>query len=418
MSSEAVSSKKNMSGEAASSKKNMSAEAASSKKTMSAQAASSSSVLFLDEPQVGVIETIIVMLCRIWDVSAVTGRYLSTDLVVSDARGNIIHCTARANIAHNFIKLKEEGIYSIKNFVVEPNKEEYSIRKDDTFILKFDGATTVRKSLVKADGFVRHPFQLMDFDSVQPTNNKYLIDVARYITNVGRSIQQRTGSRTLNFYLANQSSSTLIFDDAAIPALKELEGGEQVRIDNIRTKKAGTTHRVVVRSARKQPPKSWGDGGAISTTNQWSSISMFRLELGVSDETTHVVVVMFGETASELVKCSADSIAQGEEEIHSAETAKESAGSSTVDAITNPQTSLGKRLCKHPSVSTPWKPSEEKKSRRKGYQSQKEQKRAKKPIRNEETSTREIFEANIESRIKTVVEKSQESKEKDKGKVK
>ncbi|GJX83436.1 retrovirus-related pol polyprotein from transposon TNT 1-94, partial [Tanacetum coccineum] len=45
----------------------------------------------------------------------------------------------------------------------------------------------------------------------------------------------------------------------------------------------------------------------------------------------------------------------------------------------------------------------------KGYQSQKEQKRAKKPIRNEETSTREILEANIESRIKTVVEKSQET---------
>ncbi|GJT67425.1 retrovirus-related pol polyprotein from transposon TNT 1-94, partial [Tanacetum coccineum] len=37
--------------------------------------------------------------------------------------------------------------------------------------------------------------------------------------------------------------------------------------------------------------------------------------------------------------------------------------------------------------------------------------------RNEETSTRVRFEANIESRIKTVVEKSQESKEKDKGKM-
>ncbi|GJW86681.1 hypothetical protein Tco_0162021 [Tanacetum coccineum] len=48
----------------------------------------------------------------------------------------------------------------------------------------------------------------------------------------------------------------------------------------------------------------------------------------------------------------------------------------------------------------------------KGYQSQKEQK----PTRNEETSTRERFEANIESWIKTVVEKSQESKERDKGK--
>nr|GEX85483.1 hypothetical protein [Tanacetum cinerariifolium] len=78
--------------------------------------------------------------------------------------------------------------------------------------------------------------------------------------------------------------------------------------------------------------------------------AMFRLELRVFDETAHVVVVMFDETASKL--------------IHSAETAKESAGSSTIDAITNPQTSLGKRLCKHPSVSTLLKPSEEKKSKR------------------------------------------------------
>ncbi|GJY33400.1 hypothetical protein Tco_0417869 [Tanacetum coccineum] len=44
----------------------------------------------------------------------------------------------------------------------------------------------------------------------------------------------------------------------------------------------------------------------------------------------------------------------------------------------------------------------------------KKSKNEQKPTRNEETSTRERFEANIESRIKTVVEKRQESKEKDK----
>ncbi|GKD51839.1 hypothetical protein Tco_1280815, partial [Tanacetum coccineum] len=37
-----------------------------------------------------------------------------------------------------------------------------------------------------------------------------------------------------------------------------------------------------------------------------------------------------------------------------------------------------------------------------------------KPTRNEETSTRERFEANFKSRIKTVVEKRQESRRKDK----
>ncbi|GJX96835.1 zinc finger, CCHC-type containing protein [Tanacetum coccineum] len=176
-----------MSGEAASSKNKitMSTESASLPKVMPTQAASSKTVL-------------------LWDVSAVTGHFLITDLVDSDARGNVIHCTARANIAHNFIKLKEGGIYTIKNFVVQPNKDEYRIRKDDCFMLEFDGETTVRKSLAKADGFVMHPFELVKLESVQPTNNKHLIDVVGYMTNVRRVIQQRTGSRTLDFYLANQ----------------------------------------------------------------------------------------------------------------------------------------------------------------------------------------------------------------------
>ncbi|GJX81803.1 hypothetical protein Tco_0331284 [Tanacetum coccineum] len=126
----------------------------------------------------------------------------------------------------------------------------------------------------------------------------------------------------------------------------------QVRIDNIRTKKGGTTHRVVARSA----------------------INEFRLELKVSDETTHVVVVMFDETSSEFVKCSEDSIVDSLDDdlslpptltnIHSAKTAEESASSSTVDAITNPHTTLGKRFCKYPSVLTPLKLSKEKKSKR------------------------------------------------------
>nr|GEV54466.1 zinc finger, CCHC-type [Tanacetum cinerariifolium] len=132
------------------------------------------------------------------------GRYLSTDMVVSDAPGNAIHCSARSNVAHNFIKLKEGIIYCIKNFVVHPNKEEYRIRKDEAFMLESNGATSAQKYLAKAVGFVRHPFQLVKLDSVELTDNKYMIDVAGYVTNVGRSIQQRTGSRTMDFYLANE----------------------------------------------------------------------------------------------------------------------------------------------------------------------------------------------------------------------
>nr|GFB85786.1 hypothetical protein [Tanacetum cinerariifolium] len=110
----------------------------------------------------------------ILDVSAVTGRYLSTDMVASDAWGNAIHCSARSNVAHNFIKLKEGVIYCIKNFVVHLN-EEYRIRKDDAFMLEFNGTTNARKSLAKGAGFVRHPFQFVKLDNVELTYNKYMI---------------------------------------------------------------------------------------------------------------------------------------------------------------------------------------------------------------------------------------------------
>ncbi|GKC63147.1 hypothetical protein Tco_1095745, partial [Tanacetum coccineum] len=46
----------------------------------------SNSELFLDQLGLDLTGTIIVMLGRMWDVSAVTGRYLSTDFIVSDAK--------------------------------------------------------------------------------------------------------------------------------------------------------------------------------------------------------------------------------------------------------------------------------------------------------------------------------------------
>ncbi|GKC75949.1 replication protein A 70 kDa DNA-binding subunit C-like protein [Tanacetum coccineum] len=333
MSEAGASSKKNMSGEVASLNKNKHKEAASSQEIIPMHGSSSASVLFLDELQVGVTGTIIVMLCRIWDVSAVTGHYLSTDLVVSDA---------------------------------QPNKEEYRIRNDDTFLLEFDGDTSVRKSLVKAVGFIRHPFELVDLESVEHTN-----DVARYITNVGRSIQQRTGSRTLDFYLANErvtlwgglgdiliekktkyvglcpfiltsvnakhynnrlylssSSSTKIFDDADIPTLKALRADDsgmqltkevmpveysetregtlenllmwarnrrndsvafisQVRIDHIRTKMGWNFPACGEEKYKKGVTRKLG-GWWCEACNQSIEypVLRYKLELGVSDATT------------------------------------------------------------------------------------------------------------------------------------
>nr|GEZ16097.1 hypothetical protein [Tanacetum cinerariifolium] len=139
-----------------------------------------SSLLFLYQLDVDVSGTIVVMISRMWDVNAITWCYLSTDFVFSDSKGNMIHCTASGNIAHNFPRLKEGGIYSIKNYVVHPNKDDFRIVKHATFMLEFDGATTIRKASVSD------------------------VDVTGYVTNVGRKTYKKSGSRTLDFYLANQ----------------------------------------------------------------------------------------------------------------------------------------------------------------------------------------------------------------------
>ncbi|GKD06452.1 mediator of RNA polymerase II transcription subunit 34 isoform X2 [Tanacetum coccineum] len=92
--------------------------------------------LFLDQLEVDITSTIIVMISRVWDVNVITGCYLSMDFVVSDSKGNMVHYTAKGNIAYNFLRLKEGIIYSIKNFVVLPNKDEFWIFKHDTFMLR------------------------------------------------------------------------------------------------------------------------------------------------------------------------------------------------------------------------------------------------------------------------------------------
>ncbi|GJU65757.1 reverse transcriptase domain-containing protein [Tanacetum coccineum] len=211
-----------------------------SKQVMSAKAPASGDHMFVG------IEVKQDMSATIADIK--TDLFLDQLQVDVTGIGNAIHCTARSNVAHNFIRLKEGGIYSIKNFVVHRNKEEYRIRKKDGFMFEFDGATSIRKAFVKADGFVCYPFQLVDFDGIEPIESKYLIG-GFYITNVSRTNHQKTSSHNLDFYLANHrvtlwgalwdvmiekkskqadklylssSSSAMIFDDADIPAVKAL----------------------------------------------------------------------------------------------------------------------------------------------------------------------------------------------------
>ncbi|GKE83236.1 54S ribosomal protein L19, mitochondrial [Tanacetum coccineum] len=145
----------------------------------------SNRLLLLDELEVDGTSSIIVMVGRVCDINTTTGRYLSTDFVVSDSKGNMIHCIAKATITHNFLRLKEGGIFLIKNFAVRPNKDEFWVFRHDMFMLEFVGLTTIKK--VSANG----------------------VDVSGYVTNVGRTSQTKSGSKTLDFYLANQRGKSL-----------------------------------------------------------------------------------------------------------------------------------------------------------------------------------------------------------------
>ncbi|GJU64201.1 hypothetical protein Tco_1246036 [Tanacetum coccineum] len=214
--------------------------------------------LLLNELELGVTGTIVVMICRMWDVHAATGRYLSTDFIMSDTQ------------------LKEGSIYLVKNFTVVPNKDEFHVIRFADFMLEFDGETITRKAFLKSDGFTRYPFQLVEIDELEPTNNKFLIVEQIRVTLWGglgdTLIEKRI--RHVGLYLIvitvmsvklynnrlylSSTSSTLIVDDANIPLLMRLKTDDSL-VDY-----------PVIR---------------------------YRLELEISDETVEAVVVMFDETA-------------------------------------------------------------------------------------------------------------------------
>ncbi|GKC16451.1 reverse transcriptase domain-containing protein [Tanacetum coccineum] len=400
--------------------------------SMSNSATRNQTELLLNQLDLGVTGTIVVMICRMWDVNAATGRYLSTNFIVSDTKSNLIHCIARGNIAYNFLRLKEGVVYSVKNFTVLPNKDEFRVMRYADFMLEFDGDTTVQKSFVKSDGFTGYPFQLVEINALEPTNDKYLIDVAGYVTNVGRSTQTKTVSNTLNFYLANcrgqqirvtlwgglgdmliekrtrhvglypvvitavsvklynslnlsSTPSTLIVDDEKIPVLKRLKTDDSgveltkeilsadntapkpgtlenllmwernqkydVKIDKVRTKKGWNypscgeeNVRRVTSTARR------GNYGVTHATAQWSTGLSWKF-----NDTAEVVVFMFDETATSLLKCFASSILDSK-----GQGVEESASSGMVAANAASKTPVLKRLSKTPSMATPLKSGEEK----------------------------------------------------------
>ncbi|GJT48666.1 hypothetical protein Tco_0974823 [Tanacetum coccineum] len=92
-------------------------------------------------------------------------------------------------------------------------KDDFRLLRFAHFMLELDGDTVVRKNLhVALTVSTVNPFQFVEFDSLKPTNNKYLINVVGYVTNIGRTTQQKSGSKTLDFHLANSRRQSVRVD--------------------------------------------------------------------------------------------------------------------------------------------------------------------------------------------------------------
>ncbi|KAL6558413.1 hypothetical protein OROMI_018763 [Orobanche minor] len=174
-------------------------------KNMSKQQKKQSHSYSLDQLKEGDEGPIVVMICRRWDVHNINGRYLSTEFIVSDEKENVMHCTMKSNISHCFNdKVQEGSVVSMRYFTVQ-KKDEYRIIKDNTYLIELNGSTSIRKATVNVGCFVRHPFRLMDFENIQPTER----NIIGYVANVGKSAQPRTGSKSLDFILANERGRTI-----------------------------------------------------------------------------------------------------------------------------------------------------------------------------------------------------------------
>ncbi|KAK9053094.1 hypothetical protein SSX86_029724 [Deinandra increscens subsp. villosa] len=361
--------------------------------------------LCFDQLEVGSSMSIVVMVCRSWDSDNVHGRYISTDYIFSDRNGDSIHATARSNVAHYFVdKLKEGCLYLLKNFTVVKNRPAYRILKDSQYMIELHGSTVFKKVSVDHGGFERYPFQIVQFEDLEVTNNKYFVDVIGYVTTADNVSTTSTGRRMLEFNLRNErgrhmavtlwgklsesfiaqkakkagvytvilssmtvkqylgslglssSSATLIIDSNNIPLLESFNAslrGVDLRAETQPARDgphAVTTIAELLQSARQDKKKAVVFRNSIQITgirtkNSWFNFTCtggrcrkgvtrkdgsfwceacdnavyfprarYRLMVDVKDMTGNVVVVLFDEAGEQLVKKSAKTLLDEQEQ--------------------------------------------------------------------------------------------------------
>nr|GFA97487.1 hypothetical protein [Tanacetum cinerariifolium] len=108
--------------------------------------------------------------------------------------------------------------------------------------------------------FIVSDAKLAELGSIELTDNKYLIDVAGYVTNVGQITQQKSGSRTLDFSLASGSGQAIrvtLWEASEMPWLRGKQttlwsSNAESRLMASGHERDETSNPVVVRNVRKE----------------------------------------------------------------------------------------------------------------------------------------------------------------------
>nr|GEV34807.1 hypothetical protein [Tanacetum cinerariifolium] len=278
------------------------------------------------------------------------------------------------------------------------------------------GRTTYQKWV---EWVVKHATFMLEFDRIEPNNTKYLIDVTGFVMNVGRTTYQKSCSMTLNFYLADLSYvllsaivrfifvCTFTINFTHMKQGPGTEGHAVGRTGRCSDREEDKTcwdvcrcfdfnvcqklqhvdesSKAVVPVEFSQPKEGTLENVLIWARNRKNDTATFhckvmiesvRTKKGwnypscgggtglnyVTDDTAHVVIILFDELAIELVKCSAESLlASVDEKINSTPMVEEGARSSMVDENTENPSLEFKRLAQTSFACTPSKGHEEKK---------------------------------------------------------
>nr|GEX09339.1 DNA helicase PIF1, ATP-dependent [Tanacetum cinerariifolium] len=231
-----------------------------------------------------------------------------------------MHCTARSNIAHNFMRLKEGSIYSVKDFLVQVNKEEFRVMRYADFMLEFEDDTTIRKASVKSEGF-NHRLYLSSTSSTLIIDDEKILVLKKLKTDDrlvpliwSFPLLKRSGLQKLIMLMycsGVELTKEMLPAVNTTPKARTLENllmwarnqkydsstfHYEVKIDKVRTKKGW------------KYPSCGGEKCNKGNITRKAGQFWYRLELEISNDTAKVVVVMFDETTTSLVKCSASLI--------------------------------------------------------------------------------------------------------------